>query len=177
MSRLAKKPIAIPSKVTVSTDGGVLSVKGPNATLAMPIHSAITMDMTPEGIQIAPANSTKLARALTGTFAAHLRAMMSGVETPFKKVLIMKGVGYKVELRGRDLVFNVGFSHQVIVPIPEGIEAKVEKLTITIEGADKQKVGQFAAEVRAIKPPEPYLGKGIAYDNEVIRRKQGKKAV
>lgn len=177
MSRLAKKPIAIPSKVTVSTDGGVLSVKGPNATLAMPIHSSITMDMTPEGIQIAPANSTKLARALTGTFAAHLRAMMSGVETPFKKVLIMKGVGYKVELRGRDLVFNVGFSHQVTMPIPEGIEAKVEKLTITIEGADKQKVGQFAAEVRGIKPPEPYLGKGIAYDNEVIRRKQGKKAV
>jgi large subunit ribosomal protein L6 len=89
----------------------------------------------------------------------------------------MKGVGYKVELRGRDLVFNVGFSHQVIVPIPEGLEAKVEKLTITVEGPDKQKVGQFAAEIRAIKPPEPYLGKGIAYDNEVIRRKQGKKAV
>lgn len=177
MSRLAKKPIAIPSKVTVTTDGGVFTVKGSNATLAMPIHSAITMDVTSEGLQIAPANSSKLARALTGTFAAHARAMMSGVETPFKKVLIMKGVGYKVELRGRDLVFNVGFSHQVIMPIPEGIEAKVEKLTITIEGADKQKVGQFAAEVRGIKPPEPYLGKGIAYDNEVIRRKQGKKAV
>lgn len=177
MSRLAKKPIAIPSKVTVTTDGGVFTVKGSNATLAMPIHSAITMDLTPEGLQIAPANSSKLARALTGTFAAHARAMMSGVETPFKKVLIMKGVGYKVELRGRDLVFNVGFSHQVTMPIPEGLEAKVEKLTITIEGADKQKVGQFAAEVRGIKPPEPYLGKGIAYDNEVIRRKQGKKAV
>ena len=151
-------------------------MEGSNATLAMPIHSAITMDVTSEGLQIAPANSSKLARALTGTFAAHARAMMSGVETPFKKVLIMKGVGYKVELRGRDLVFNVGFSHQVTMPIPEGLEAKVEKLTITIEGADKQKVGQFAAEVRGIKPPEPYLGKGIAYDNEVIRRKQGKKA-
>lgn len=177
MSRLAKKPIAIPSKVTVSTDGGVLSVKGSKAELAMPIHQAITMDMTPEGIQIAPANDSKLARALTGTYAAHLRAMMSGVETPFKKVLIMKGVGFKVEQRGRDLVFNVGFSHQVTMTVPEGLEAKVEKLTITIEGADKQKVGQFAAEVRAIKPPEPYLGKGIAYEGEVIRRKQGKKAV
>lgn len=177
MSRLAKKPIAIPSKVTVSTDGGVLSVKGPAAQLAMPIHSAITMNITPEGIVIAPANETKLARALTGTFAAHARAMMSGVETPFKKSLIMKGVGYKVELRGRDLVFNVGFSHQVTLPVPEGLEAKVEKLTITVEGADKQKVGQFAAEIRAIKPPEPYLGKGIAYEGEVIRRKQGKKAV
>lgn len=177
MSRLAKKPIAIPSKVTVSTDGGVLSVKGPAANLAMPIHGAITMQVTPEGVVIAPANDSKLARALTGTFAAHARAMITGVETPFKKVLIMKGVGYKVELRGRDLVFNVGFSHQVFMPIPEGLEAKVEKLTITIEGADKQKVGQFAAEIRAIKPPEPYLGKGIAYEGEVIRRKQGKKAV
>lgn len=177
MSRLAKKPIAIPSKVTVTTDGGVLSVKGPVATLAMNIHPSITMDVTSEGIQIAPANESKLARALTGTFAAHARAMMSGVETPFKKVLTMKGVGFKVELRGRDLVFNVGFSHQVTMTIPEGLDAKVEKLNITVEGADKQKVGQFAAEIRAIKPPEPYLGKGIAYENEVIRRKQGKKAV
>ncbi len=177
MSRLAKKPIAIPSKVTVTTDGGVLSVKGPIATLAMNIHPSITMETTPEGIVIAPANESKLARALTGTFAAHARAMMSGVETPFKKVLTMKGVGFKVELRGRDLVFNVGFSHQVTMTIPEGLDAKVEKLNITIEGADKQKVGQFAAEIRAIKPPEPYLGKGIAYENEVIRRKQGKKAV
>ncbi len=177
MSRLAKKPIAIPSKVTVTTDGGVLLVKGPVATLSMPIHSSITMDITSEGVQIAPANDSKLARALTGTFAAHTRAMMSGVETPFKKVLIMKGVGYKVELRGRDLVFNVGFSHQVIMAVPEGLEAKVEKLNITVEGSDKQKVGQFAAEIRAIKPPEPYLGKGIAYEGEVIRRKQGKKAV
>lgn len=177
MSRLAKKPIAIPSKVTVSTDGGVLSVKGPAASLSMPIHQAITMDITPEGIQIAPANDSKLARALTGTFAAHARAMMAGVETPFKKVLIMKGVGFKVELRGRDLVFNVGFSHQVTMTVPEGLDAKVEKLNIIIEGADKQKVGQFAAEIRAIKPPEPYLGKGIAYEDEVIRRKQGKKAV
>lgn len=177
MSRLAKKPIVIPAKVAVSTDGGVFSVKGSKATLSLPIHPAITMEVTPEGIVIAPAESTKLARALTGTFAAHARSMMSGVETPFKRVLIMKGVGFKVELRGRDLVFNVGFSHQVILTIPEGLDAKVEKLTITVEGADKQKVGQFAAEIRAIKPPEPYLGKGIAYDDEVIRRKQGKKAV
>ncbi|HEY0979403.1 MAG TPA: 50S ribosomal protein L6 [Candidatus Paceibacterota bacterium] len=177
MSRLAKKPIVIPAKVTVTTDGGVLSVKGPAATLERPIHQAVSIDVTPEGVMVAPANDTKLARALTGTFAAHTRAMISGVETPFKKVLIMKGVGFKVELRGRELVLNVGFSHPVSLTIPEGVEAKVEKLTITVEGADKQKVGQFAAEIRAVKPPEPYLGKGIAYDNEVIRRKQGKKAV
>ena len=177
MSRLARKPIQIPAKVTVTTDGGVLSVKGSAATLTRPIHPAVALTVTPDGVTVAPANDTKLARALTGTFAAHAKAMISGVETPFKKVLIMKGVGYKVELRGRDLVFNVGFSHPVTLTIPEGLEAKVEKLNITIEGADKQKVGQFAAEIRAVKPPEPYLGKGIAYEGEVIRRKQGKKAV
>ncbi|KND46976.1 MAG: ribosomal protein L6 [Parcubacteria bacterium C7867-004] len=177
MSRLAKKPIAIPSKVTVTTDGGILSVKGGATTLARPIHSSIGIEVTPEGILITPKNSSKLAHALTGTFAAHTRAMMQGVETPFKKVLIMKGVGYKVELRGRDLVFNVGFSHPVTLTVPEGLEAKVEKLNIIVEGADKQKVGQFAAEIREVKPPEPYLGKGIAYEGEVIRRKQGKKAV
>ncbi len=177
MSRLAKKPINVPSKVTVSTDGGMLSVKGPAAELARPIHQAVSIEVTAEGIVVRPANETKLARALTGTYAAHTRAMIAGVETPFKKVLIMKGVGYKVELKGRDLVFAVGFSHPVTLTVPEGLEAKVEKLTITIEGADKQKVGQFAAEIRAIKPPEPYLGKGIAYEGEVIRRKQGKKAV
>lgn len=177
MSRLAKKPLPIPSKVSVTTDGGVLAVKGSKATLSMPIHQAVAIEVTPEGVVVTPKDDSKLARALTGTFAAHTRAMMEGVETPFKKVLVMKGVGYKVDLKGRDLVFSVGFSHPVTLTVPEGLEAKVEKLTITIEGADKQKVGQFAAEVRAIKPPEPYLGKGIAYENEVIRRKQGKKAV
>lgn len=177
MSRLAKKPIAIPSKVTVTTDGGMLTVKSAKETLSRSIHNSISIDVTPEGVMVTPKNHTKLAKALTGTFAAHVVAMVTGVETPWKKVLILKGVGYKVELRGRDLVFNVGFSHQVILTVPEGLTATVEKTTIRIEGADKQKVGQFAAEVRAIKPPEPYLGKGIAYDDEVIRRKQGKKAV
>jgi large subunit ribosomal protein L6 len=103
--------------------------------------------------------------------------MLSGVETPFKKTLQLNGVGYKVELKGRDLVFAVGFSHPVILAVPEGITATVVKNVITVEGADKQKVGQFAAVIRAVKPPEPYLGKGIKYDDEIIRRKQGKKAV
>jgi large subunit ribosomal protein L6 len=177
MSRLAKKPIAIPSKVTVTTDGGTLTVKGSKATLSRPIHSAVSITVEPEGVVVKPANNTRLARALTGTFAAHTKAMVQGVETPFKKVLVLKGVGYKVELRGKELVLQVGFSHPVVMPIPEGITVTVEKMNISIEGSDKQAVGQFAAEVRAVKPPEPYLGKGIAYDNEVIRRKQGKKAV
>ncbi len=177
MSRLAKKPIAIPAKVTVNTEDGVLVVKGPKETLSKDIHSSISIDVTPEGIMVTPKNNTKLARALTGTFAAHVRAMLAGVETPFKKVLIINGVGYKVELKGDELVFALGFSHPVTAKVPAGLTATVLKNTITIEGADKQKVGQFAAEIRDFKRPEPYLGKGIKYDTEVIRRKQGKKAV
>ncbi|KND49999.1 MAG: ribosomal protein L6 [Parcubacteria bacterium C7867-008] len=177
MSRLAKKPIQIPSKVTVTAGDGMLSVKGAKETLSRSVHSSISINVTDEGVVITPNNSSKLAKALTGTFAAHVIAMMQGVETPFKKVLILNGVGYKVELKGSELVFAVGFSHPVVVKIPEGITVGVVKTTMTIEGADKQKVGQFAAEIRGIKPPEPYLGKGIKYDDEVIRRKQGKKAV
>lgn len=177
MSRLAKKPIIVPAKVTVTSSDGTLTVKGAKETLSRSIHSSIAIDVTPEGVKITPNNNTRLAKALTGTFAAHLRAMIQGVETPFKKVLQLNGVGYKVELKGKDLVLNVGFSHQVSMTVPEGLTATVAKNVITIEGADKQKVGQFAAEVRAVKPPEPYLGKGIKYEDETILRKQGKKAV
>lgn len=177
MSRLAKKPISIPSKVEVTSTEGVLTVKGSKATLTRSVHSAVTIEVTPEGVLVRPKNTSPLSRALTGTFAAHVKTMIKGVEEPFKKNLILTGVGYKVELKGKDLVFSVGFSHQVTLPVPEGLTAAVVKNTISIEGADKQAVGQFAAEIRAVKPPEPYLGKGIAYEGEVIRRKQGKKAV
>lgn len=177
MSRLAKKPIAIPAKVTVTTQDGVFSAKGSKETLTKDIHSSISIDVTPEGIMITPKNNSKLARALTGTYAALVRAMIQGVETPFKKVLVINGVGYKVENKGTELVFALGFSHPVVMKIPEGLTATVLKNTITIEGADKQRVGQFAAEIRDLKRPEPYLGKGIKYEDEVIRRKQGKKAV
>jgi len=176
-SRLAKKPIVIPSKVQVTSADGVLTVKGSKATLSRAVHTSLSIEVTPEGVEIKPKNNTRLAHALTGTFAAHLKTMIKGVEEPFKKNLILTGVGYKVELQGKDLVFTVGFSHKVTLPVPEGLTAAVVKNTITVEGSDKQQVGQFAAEIRAIKPPEPYLGKGIAYEGEVIRRKQGKKAV
>jgi large subunit ribosomal protein L6 len=177
MSRLAKKPIQIPAKVTVTSLDGILTVKGPKDTLSRSIHPTISIEVTSEGVVITANNSSKLAKALTGTFAALTKAMVDGVETPFKKVLILNGVGYKVELKGNELVFAVGFSHPVVLKVPEGITATVVKTTITLEGSDKQKLGQFAAEVRGVKPPEPYLGKGIKYDDEVIRRKQGKKAV
>lgn len=177
MSRLAKKPIPVPVKVTVTSSDGTLTVKGAKEILSRAVHSSIDITVGADGVQVAPKNNSRLARALTGTFAAHVKAMIAGVETPFKKTLILAGVGYKVELKGKDLVFAVGFSHPVALPVPEGLTATVAKNNITIEGADKQKVGQFAAEVRAVKPPEPYLGKGIKYDDEVIIRKQGKKAV
>lgn len=177
MSRLAKKPIPVPAKVSVTSADGVISVKGAKATLSRPFHSSLAISVEPEGVVISAKNSSRLAHALTGTFAAHIKAMIQGVETPFKKTLVLNGVGYKVELKGTDLVFAVGFSHPVTLKIPEGITATVAKNVITVEGSDKQAVGQFAAVIRAIKPPEPYLGKGIKYEDEVIRRKQGKKAV
>lgn len=177
MSRLAKKPIPVPDKVTVTATDGTLTVKGGKETLSRTVHSSVDIAVGEEGVQVSPKNSSKLAKALTGTFAAHVRAMIEGVLTPFKKTLIINGVGYKVEQKGKDLVLSVGFSHQVTLTVPEGLTATVVKNVITIEGADKQKVGQFAAEIRAVKPPEPYLGKGIKYEDEVILRKQGKKAV
>ncbi len=176
-SRLAKKPIAIPGKVQVTSADGVLTVKGSKATLSRNVHTSLSIEVTPEGVVIKPKNTSRLAHALTGTFAAHLKTMIKGVEEPFKKNLVLTGVGYKVELKGKDLVFAVGFSHPVTLAVPEGITAAVNKNIITVEGADKQAVGQFAAEIRAVKKPEPYLGKGIKYEDEVIRRKQGKKAV
>jgi large subunit ribosomal protein L6 len=177
MSRLAKKPIPVSSKVSIESAGGMLTVKGPKETLTKDIHSSVSIEVTPEGVMVTAADNSRLGRALVGTYAAHVRAMLTGVETPWKKVLQLNGVGYKVEVRGTDLVLTVGFSHPVVLAIPADLTVTVVKNNITIEGADKQRVGQFAAEVRDIKRPEPYLGKGIKYEDEVIRRKQGKKAV
>lgn len=177
MSRLAKKPVIVPAKIEVSTSSNTLTVKGPKATLSRAIHSFIGMEVTPEGVSVTTKNNTRLAKALTGTYVSHLRNMMKGVTTPFVTKLILEGVGYRVEVKGKDIVFLVGFSHPVKLAIPEGITATAEKNLITIEGADKDAVGQFAANIRRVKEPEPYLGKGIRYSDEVIRRKEGKKAV
>lgn len=177
MSRFAKKPITVPAKVEVSADVQTLTVKGPLGTLTRAIHPTVAFEMVPEGVMITAKNNSKLSKSLTGTFASHLKNMTSGVVTPFKKALILEGVGYKVELKGKELIFAVGFSHKVNLDIPEGATVTVEKNTIRIESIDKELVGQFAALVRAVKPPEPYLGKGIHYEGEVIRRKQGKKSV
>lgn len=177
MSRFAKKPIGIPLKVEVSADPSTLVVKGPLGTLSRSIHPTVAITTGDEGVTIVARNNSKLSKALTGTFAAHLKNMMTGVSAPFKKALVLEGVGYRIEHKGKDLVFAVGFSHPVVVSIPEGVTTVVEKNTIRLESIDKELLGQFAATVRAVKPPEPYLGKGIRYENEVIRRKQGKRSV
>lgn len=176
MSRLAKKPIAV-GKATVSVEGGVLSVKGSKGTLTKRVHPSIAIAIEEGGVMVTPKDRSRLAKNLTGTFASHVKNMVAGVETPYVKKLIMDGVGYKMEVKGKDVVLTVGFSHTVPLTIPEDVTAKVEKNVMTLESANKESVGQFAANVRRIKPPEPYLGKGIHYEGEVIRRKQGKKAV
>ncbi|MBI4066073.1 50S ribosomal protein L6 [Candidatus Kaiserbacteria bacterium] len=176
MSRLAKKPISV-GKTAVSVAGGTLTVKGTKGTLTKRVHPSVGVAVGEGGIMITPKNSSRLAKALTGTFASHVKNMVQGVETPYAEKLILEGVGYKMEVKGKEVVLTVGFSHTVSLPIPEDVSAKAEKNVMTLESANKESVGQFAANIRRVKPPEPYLGKGIRYDGEVIRRKQGKKAV
>lgn len=176
MSRLAKKPIAV-GKAVVSVDGGVLSVKGAKGTLAKYAHPLVNLSVASEGVIITPKDRSRFAKALVGTYASHIKNMVAGVETPYVKKLIIEGVGYKMEVRGKEVVLTVGLSHTVSLRIPDDVTVAVEKNVMKIESANKESVGQFAANVRRVKPPEPYLGKGIRYENEVILRKQGKKAV
>lgn len=176
MSRIGKKAITIPAGVTVSFKDGVLSVKGKGGEIAKTIRPVVGVTVTPTDVTFAPVAETRLARALWGTYTAHFRNMIEGVTAGFKKDLIIEGVGYRATLQGQKVVFNLGFSHPINVDIPKGITVTVDKGSMSIAGIDKDAVGQFAANVRALKKPEPYKGKGIRYSNEVIRRKQGKKA-
>jgi len=176
MSRIAKKPILLAPKTEASYAGGVLTVKGPLGELKKNFRNDIKVDITKDAVTLSLSHDSLQARALWGTYASHLRNMIAGVNKPFEKKLIIEGIGYKADVRGKDLVLAVGFSHPVSIPIPSDIKVTTEKSTIIVSGIDTEKVGQFAAVVRATKKPEPYLGKGIRYSDEVIRRKQGKKA-
>ncbi len=176
MSRLAKRPIAIPAKTEVTVSGGLVMVKGPKGTLQKPIHRMVTIEVGADGVQVSPKGTSIESRALIGTFASHVKNMINGVNTGFSKKLLVEGVGYKWDVQGKTLNLALGFSHPVKMPIPEGLTVKADKGALDISGFDKELVGQFAADVRAMKKPEPYKGKGIRYDGEVIRRKQGKKA-
>lgn len=176
MSRLAKKPVTILPKTEVTFSGGVLTVKGPLGTLTKVMRPMVNIVIENGTIQFSPANTSIAAKALVGTYVSHLKNMMAGVNQVYEKKLIVEGIGFKADVKGKDLAMALGFSHPVIMPIPEGLTVKSEKNTVSISGIDLEKVGQFAADIRAKKKPEPYLGKGIRYSDEVIRRKQGKKA-
>lgn len=176
VSRLAKKPIPV-GKTEVLVAGGTLTVKGAKGTLTKQVHPSVDITVGADGVAVVAKDASRIARVLTGTYAAHIRNMVAGVETPFTKKLILEGVGYRWEVKGKDLVLTVGFSHTVPLHIPEDVTAAVEKNALTLTSVNKESLGQFAADVRRVKPPEPYLGKGIRFEGEVIRRKQGKKAV
>ena len=177
MSRIGKQPITIPDKTEVSISDGILSVKGPLGKLTRKVRNDVKIEVVGQEVVVTLVKKTRLARALWGTYASHIDNMVHGVNELFEKKLVVEGVGYRVELSGGELTLNMGYSHPVKLTVPEGIEVQVLKNTINIKGSDKEVVGQFAAEVRSVRKPEPYKGKGIRYHDEVIRRKQGKKAV
>lgn len=176
MSRIGRMPISLPSNVEVTVgEGNLVTVKGPKGTLTQKLSEKMTLTREDNVIHVTRPNDEKENRALHGLTRTLLHNMVEGVEKGFSKTLEVNGVGYRVEKKGSDLVMNLGFSHQVIVPEVPGITIDVPNPNqIVISGPDKQQVGQFAAEVREKRPPEPYKGKGIKYSDEVIRRKVGK---
>ncbi|HEC32860.1 MAG TPA: 50S ribosomal protein L6 [Candidatus Kaiserbacteria bacterium] len=175
MSRIGKQKINIPEKTEVSVSDNVISVKGPLGELTRALHPTISVSVDGNEVTVTPNDKSPLAQALWGTYASHIGNMIDGVNKAFEKKLIIEGIGYRANLSGKNLELVVGFSHPVIFTVPEGLTVNVEKNNISVSGSDKEKVGQFTAEIRAVKKPEPYKGKGIRYENEVVLRKQGKK--
>jgi len=176
MSRVGKNPVEVPSGVEVAIKGGLVSAKGKLGTLEFEATDDVAITLEDGKVWVKPLNNSKKARAMWGTARARIQNMVVGVSEGFTKELEINGVGYRAAMQGKALSLQLGFSHDVAYPIPEGIQVKCEKPTsITISGADKQKVGQVAAEIRSYRPPEPYKGKGVKYADEVILRKEGKK--
>lgn len=175
MSRLGKKPIEIPNGVTISFDNGIFSVKGPKGELKKEFKPIIEIKIEGNEITLTPKSETIESKALWGTYASHIGNMIEGVTNGYSKKLLIDGVGFKMGVTGNEVVLSVGFTNEVKLEIPEGLEVVPEKNTLTVNGIDKEAVGSFAAKIRSQKKPEPYKGKGIRYDGEVILRKQGKK--
>ena len=175
MSRIGRNPIAVPAGVEVKVDGSTVTVKGPKGTLTKTVHSNIKVELDGAVVTVTRPDDSNLNKSLHGLTRTLIANMVEGVEKGYSKELEVNGVGYRVSVQGKDLVLNIGFSHQVIMPAPEGITVEAPSPNkIVISGPDKQMVGQFAAEVREKRPPEPYKGKGIKYADEHIRRKEGK---
>jgi large subunit ribosomal protein L6 len=176
MSRVAKNPVEVPSSIDVSIRGGLVTAKGPNGELTLNKHELVSVDLEEGKLQVKANNDSKLARSMSGTTRALLSNILTGVSQGFEKKLTIIGVGYRAQVQGKNLNLTLGFSHPVVYPIPEGIAIEAPSQTeLVIKGADKQKVGQVAAEIRAYRPPEPYKGKGVRYTDEYVVRKQAKK--
>ena len=176
MSRIGKRVVPLPAGVTATTEGQILSVKGPKGQLQLQMRDEISYDVSDDGILVKPANDTKQARAFWGMQRTLVQNLVTGVSEGFTKVLEITGVGYRAQAQGRNLKLQLGFSHDVNFAVPEGVDVKTpDNTTVEISGIDKQKVGQVAAEIRRWRKPEPYKGKGIKYRGEYIFRKEGKK--
>jgi large subunit ribosomal protein L6 len=176
MSRIGKKPIEVPQGVTASIDGQTVSVKGPNGELAFLATDDVTIGMKDGLITVEPINDGQRARAAWGLSRTMVANLVEGVTKGFERRLEINGVGYRAAVQGSNLQINVGYSHDVVYPIPDGIKIATPKPTeIVVSGADKQRVGQVAAEIRDFRRPEPYKGKGIKYAEEIVHRKEGKK--
>jgi large subunit ribosomal protein L6 len=176
MSRIGKKPVAVPSGVTANVEGQTVKVKGPKGALSFVVPEEVTVKLEDGKVQVDPRNESKRARSMWGTSRTQVANLVTGVTKGFERKLEITGVGYRAAVQGKNLQLALGYSHDVVYPIPEGIQIATPKPTeITITGIDSQKVGQVAAEIRGFRPPEPYKGKGVKYAGEYIFRKEGKK--
>jgi len=174
MSRVGKKPILIPKDVIIHQEGDLLTVKGPKGELKRKIHPMIRIHMDHDQMSVSVNDGHKESKSLHGLFRALIANMVSGVNQGFERVIEIVGVGYRAELSGRTATFHLGYSHPINFELPDGIDAKIEKTKITLSGIDKELLGRTAAEIRSLKKPEPYKGKGVRYKDEMIRRKAGK---
>ncbi|WP_270934925.1 50S ribosomal protein L6 [Falsiroseomonas oryzae] len=176
MSRVGKYPVPVPAGVQVALQGRTVVAKGKNGELKLELTDAVDVEVEGSQVAVKPRGDDRRSRTLWGTTRSLIQGMVTGVSTGFTKSMEITGTGYRAAVQGSDLVLNLGYSHEIRYPVPKGIKITCEKPTsIKVEGADKRQVGQVAAEIRAYRGPEPYKGKGVRYDNEVILRKEGKK--
>jgi large subunit ribosomal protein L6 len=176
MSRIAKSPVVVPAGVEVKIDGQSVNVKGKNGQLSLDVHPSVEVSQEDGALKFAAREASKQSRALSGTTRSLVNNMVVGVTEGFKKTLELQGVGYRAAAKGKVLNLSLGFSHPIDYELPEGISAETPNVTtVILSGADKQTLGQVAAEIRAFRPPEPYKGKGVRYADEYVRRKEAKK--
>jgi large subunit ribosomal protein L6 len=175
MSRLGKKGIAVPEKTEVKINGDMITVKGPLGELSRDFKKNIHITLAGNKVELKPAADTLENKALWGTYYSHIKNMVEGVNKGFTKRLLVEGIGYKADVSPKEIVMKLGFSHPVKVSIPSHIKVSSDKGVLVIQGIDKEEVSRFASDLRALKKPEPYKGKGIRFEDEVIRRKEGKK--